>query len=253
MSTWEVVVFLAAISVATLVVLVLVIAWLVSLRNKRATATRGGAGTAAGAPAPAAAPAAPARPAPAAAAPVAKPHWGWAVGILTIMVVAIIWAKMNGADWKAILAIGKMIGGMPLIVLIVAAGFAALIVIFGGKKLGILFKVYTVALLGVLLLAAVAVNGLPWSDDDNNAGVDGPQVKWLTPPSVDWPEETWPKLNQPGNSKSEFLPLPSGMKRIVIMGDGHRVENEVRKGKTVGFYVYNDASTFRTFAYAFAK
>ncbi|MDB5244814.1 MAG: hypothetical protein JWN18_684 [Parcubacteria group bacterium] len=93
-----------------------------------------------------------------------------------------------------------------------------------------------------------------WSkkDEQRQSNADaGPQVRWLPTPLTRTPEKTWPKLNLPANSKSEFLTLPLGMGGITVEGDGHRIESITKNGEVVGYYVYNDANLFRTFGYAF--
>ena len=114
----------------------------------------------------------------------------------------------------------------------------------------------TLAIIAIGIIAIVF--GINWLSQEMfspsspaSEEVSGPQVKWLTPPNVNAPENAWGKLNQPGNSKSEYIPLPSDMKAIKIIGDGHRREDVVKNGKIVGFYVYNDDPIFHTFVYAF--
>lgn len=118
------------------------------------------------------------------------------------------------------------------------------------------------AILIIVLGAVVVVFGITWLSHDldfprlaapapPSDKVTGPQIKWLTPPSINGPENAWGKLNLPGNSKSEFIPLPSDMKTIEVRGNGHRLEDVVNGGRIVGFYVYNDAPIFGTFVYAF--
>jgi hypothetical protein len=178
-------------------------------------------------------------------------QFGWTIALFVACVGFYIWyAATGGPDTRTWMGLGRWIWDNPVPDLIVLGLISGLIGLHGGAYRKGLFKTLGVATLVAIVLVAVAVNGLPWSEDDGYV-VDGPQVRWLTPPTVDHPDNAWGKLNLPGNSKSEFIPLPSGMKAIEVRGDGHRREDVLKRGRIVGFYVYNDDPIFRTFGYAF--